>query len=116
VDHSKGQNLRNGATTNHAEGYFSQLKRSIDGTHHNRVEVRHLPSYLGEFDWRRSTCKIKDAERFALLGRRLEGRLTYRTLIRAFPAPGSAPARSGSPYAGTGAACGPPRQGREGGV
>lgn len=32
-------------STNQAENFFSQLKRSIDGTHHN-VSVQHLPRYL----------------------------------------------------------------------
>lgn len=34
VDHSRYEYVRGNVTTNHAEGYFSQLKRSIDGTHH----------------------------------------------------------------------------------
>ena len=32
-------------STNMAEGYFSQLKRSIDGTHHHASDA-HLPRYL----------------------------------------------------------------------
>jgi hypothetical protein len=33
----------------------SQLKRSIDGTHHS-VSETHLPRYLGEFDYRYNMC------------------------------------------------------------
>jgi hypothetical protein len=84
VNHSADEYVRytsgRAITTNRVEGYFSQLKRSIDGTHHNRVERRHVHRYLGEFDMRYTTRKMKDADRFALLGRRLEGRLTYRAL------------------------------------
>ena len=34
VNHTMSEYVRGDVTTNHAEGYFSQLKRSIDGTHH----------------------------------------------------------------------------------
>src|SRR3954452_5284718 len=35
VDHNAGEYVRGDVTTNPAEGYFSQLKRSLDGTHHH---------------------------------------------------------------------------------
>jgi len=35
VDHSREEYVRGAAHINTAEGYFSQLKRSIDGTHHH---------------------------------------------------------------------------------
>lgn len=37
-----------------AEGFFAQLNRSIDGTHH-RMSVEHLPRYLADFDYRYNT-------------------------------------------------------------
>ena len=49
-------------TTNQAENFFSQLKRSLDGTHHH-VNVEHLPRYLAEFDYRYSTRKLSDQAR-----------------------------------------------------
>lgn len=80
VDHSAGEYVRNGVTTNHAEGYFSQLKRSIDGTHHH-VSVEHLPRYLAQFDWLRTYCKDSDSERMRTLLASVDGRrLTYRPL------------------------------------
>lgn len=67
-------------TTNHAEGYFSQLKRSLDGTHHH-VSAEHLNRYLAEFDYRYSTRKMSDTERTRDLFAKVEGkRLTYRPL------------------------------------
>lgn len=51
VDHGAGEYVRGDAHVNTAEGYFSQLKRSIDGTHHH-VSERHLDRYLAEFDYR----------------------------------------------------------------
>lgn len=63
------------------EGYFSQLKRSLDGTHHH-VSFEHLDRYLAEFDFRYSTRKISDAERVRELAGRMGGRrLSYRPLV-----------------------------------
>ena len=42
VNHSEAEYVRGRVSTNAAEGYFSQLKRSIDGTHHH-VSKQHLP-------------------------------------------------------------------------
>jgi transposase-like protein len=78
VDHKSGEYVRDGVTTNHAETYFSQLKRSLDGTHH-AVSAEHLHRYLAEFDFRHSTCKISDSERVGMLVSRVGGRrLMYR--------------------------------------
>jgi hypothetical protein len=79
VDHHIGQytaELTNG--TNKAENFFSQLKRSIDGTHHNVSRV-HLNRYLAEFDFRYSTCDYSDTARMNMLVGLLGGkRLTYK--------------------------------------
>ena len=80
VNHSAGEYVRGNVTTNKLENYFSQLKRSIDGTHHH-VSVEHLPRYLAEFDFRYSTCKMADAERLQMMVDRSAGRrLTYQPL------------------------------------
>jgi transposase-like protein len=81
VNHSKGEYVKRGAGTNWAENYFSQLKRSLDGTHH-AVSKKHLNRYLAEFDYRYDTCKITDTERMARLLGQVEGRLTYAMLKR----------------------------------
>jgi transposase-like protein len=82
VDHSASEYARGSVTTNHAEGYFSQLKRSLDGTHH-RISVEHLDRYLAEFDYRYSTRKIRDSERVDELVSRVAGRrLAYKPLTR----------------------------------
>lgn len=80
VNHSEDEyvDFATGATTNKAENFFSQLKRSIDGTHHH-VSVEHLPRYLAEFDYRFSTCKRSVDYRMARLVEQGEGRrLTYK--------------------------------------
>jgi transposase-like protein len=68
-----------GASTNMLESFFSQLKRSIDGTHHH-VSTKHLPRYLGEFDFRFSTCKMSGGGRMRTLAKRMDGRLSYARL------------------------------------
>ncbi len=69
-----------GQTTNQAESYFSQLKRSLDGTHH-RVSKEHLPRYLAEHDFRYSTRQLSDSDRMVqLMGQTGGRRLTYRTV------------------------------------
>ncbi|MDQ3675521.1 MAG: IS1595 family transposase [Actinomycetota bacterium] len=78
VSHVQGEYVRGDVSTNQAENYFSQLKRSIDGTHH-RVSREHLDRYLAEFDYRYSTRGLSDSERMAMFGRQVGGRrLTYR--------------------------------------
>jgi transposase-like protein len=82
VDHSAGEYVRGDVTTNPAEGYFSQLKRSLDGTHH-KVSREHLPRYLAEFDYRYSTREVRDADRVDDLIKRVGGkRLAYKPLTR----------------------------------
>ena len=81
VDHSSDEYVRGLAYTNTVEGYFSQLKRSINGTHHH-VSNKHLERYLAEFDYRYSTRKQDDGLRTEDAIRRSSGkRLTYNTLI-----------------------------------
>jgi transposase-like protein len=81
VNHNLGQyvtELSDG--TNKAENFFSQLKRSIDGTHHN-VSKEHLHRYLTEFAFRHSTCTLSDTERMTrLMGQTPGVRLSYRPL------------------------------------
>lgn len=65
-------------TSNDAENFFSQLKRSIDGTHHH-VSATHLPRYLAEFDFRHSTRMVSDYARMRRLIGQVHGkRLTYK--------------------------------------
>lgn len=74
VDHLAREYVKpNGMTTNAIEGYFSQLKRSIDGTHHH-VTARYLNRYLSEFDFRYSTCDMSDGDRMERLLRQSAGR------------------------------------------
>ena len=83
VNHSVGEYVRGNVSTNLNEGYFSQLKRSLDGTHHH-VSVQHLQRYLHQFDWLYTHCKATDTERLRLLLGNVGGRrLTYKPLTSA---------------------------------
>jgi transposase-like protein len=77
VNHKIGEYVRGDVSTNQAESYFAQLKRSLDGTHHH-VSREHLHRYVTEFDFRFSTRKLADSERMAKIIAGTTGRrLTY---------------------------------------
>jgi transposase-like protein len=81
VDHNAGEYVKGKAYTNTAEGYFSQLKRSLSGTFHS-VSSKHLDRYLAEFDYRYNTREEKDGERTKGAIRLVAGkRLSYKDLI-----------------------------------
>jgi len=81
INHSIGEYVRGDAHTNTIEGYFSILKRGINGVYHH-VSAQHLKRYLAEFDFRyntRMSLGFSDGERAALAMKGIEGkRLTYR--------------------------------------
>jgi transposase len=52
VNHASGEYVSPyGCSVNALEGYWSALKRGIHGTHIH-VSAKHLPKYLGEFEYR----------------------------------------------------------------
>jgi len=51
VNHSEKQYVNGIHHTNSLEGFWSQLKRSIRGTHIH-VSKKHMAKYLGEFEYR----------------------------------------------------------------
>ena len=58
VNHSLGEYTKpNGAGVNSIEGFWAQLKRGINGTHIH-VSGKHLPKYLGEFEYRYNMRKV----------------------------------------------------------
>lgn len=83
VDHAAGVWVQpGGASTNLLEGFFSQLKRSINGTHHF-VTVRHLQRYLSQFDFMYTNHHDTDSGRMRLLLSQVTGRrLTYKPLTQ----------------------------------
>jgi transposase-like protein len=77
VNHSAGEYVRyeDGVciSTNTIEGYFSILKRGINGVYH-QVGKRHLHRYLAEFDFRYNTRKEKDGDRTLMALDQVEGK------------------------------------------
>jgi transposase-like protein len=68
-------------TTNTVEGYFSILKRGVNGVYHH-VSKKHLHRYLGEFDYRYNARQVTDGERAQGALKGIEGRrLMYRDPI-----------------------------------
>ena len=51
VRHIAKEFVKDGVTTNHVEGFFGQVKRSLDGTYHS-VSPYYLGSYFAEFAFR----------------------------------------------------------------
>jgi transposase-like protein len=81
VRHGIGEYVRGDAHTNTIEGYFSILKRGINGVYHH-VSEQHLKRYLAEFDFRyneRMALGVDDTERATKALRGVVGkRLMYR--------------------------------------
>lgn len=84
VNHSIKEYVRNDkktgrkATTNTAEGFFGNSKRSIDGTHHH-IGKKHAHLYFSELDYKYNTRKVTDGARTDTGIKKIEGkRLTLR--------------------------------------
>lgn len=78
VQHSSHEYVRGDAHTNTVEGFFSLLKRGINGVYHH-VGRGHLGRYVDEFSFRYNARHVDDGTRTGLLVAGAEGkRLTYR--------------------------------------
>jgi hypothetical protein len=81
VAHRKGEYVRGNVHTNTVEGFFSLLKRGINGTLHH-VGRGHLHRYCAEFQFRynnRIAVGVDDGQRAKNLVAGIEGkRLTYK--------------------------------------
>jgi len=69
------------ATTNTAEGFFGNSKRSLDGTHHH-ISGKHTGLYFAELDFKYNTRKIDDGSRTEAGIQRMEGK---RLMLRMPP-------------------------------
>ncbi len=77
VNHVQDEWARGDAHTNTVEGFFSLLKRGLNGIYHS-VSEHHLHRYLSEFDFRYSNRELSDGQRTALAIKQSEGkRLRY---------------------------------------
>lgn len=58
VNHGIGEYVNGEAHTNTLEGFWSQMKRSIDGTHHF-LSPKYLQSYVNEFVWKYNRSNLQ---------------------------------------------------------
>jgi hypothetical protein len=78
VTHSKYEYVRGDAHTNTVEGFFSLLKRGVNGVYHH-ISREHIARYVDEFTFRYNARKVDDGTRTTLLVAGAEGRrLTYK--------------------------------------
>ena len=84
INHRRGEYVRKSGyglpkvTTNSIEGFFSRVKRGLNGTFH-AVSKKHLHRYIDGFAFIYNTREMNDGERTLELIRRTEGkRLMYK--------------------------------------
>jgi transposase-like protein/DNA-directed RNA polymerase subunit RPC12/RpoP len=65
VNHGSGEYVNGNAHTNSVEGYFSILKRGINGIYQH-VSNKHLSLYLNEFNFRYNARQLDDSSRTIL--------------------------------------------------
>ena len=83
VKHSAGEYVRGNVSTNSVEGYFSILKRGLNGIYHS-VSKKHLHRYLAEYEYRYNNRNLTDGQRTVLAIKASEGkRLLYKQSIAA---------------------------------
>ncbi|MGH8371831.1 MAG: IS1595 family transposase [Gammaproteobacteria bacterium] len=82
VTHSRYEYVRGEVTTNTVEGFFSIVKRGLNGIYH-AVSKEHLHRYMTEFEFRYNHRKLEDGERIRAAIQASEGkRLLYREPIQ----------------------------------
>ncbi|MGP8217421.1 MAG: IS1595 family transposase [Bacteroidia bacterium] len=81
VNHSANEYVSGMAHVNGVEGFWSLMKRGINGIQHS-VSKKHLHRYCDEYAYRYNNRNIADTERFVTAMLHTEGRLTYKQLIR----------------------------------
>ena len=80
VDHSKQFYGFGDLTTNHVEGFWALIKRSIMGIYYHWSR-KHIQKYIDECVFRFNTRKFSDRERFDYFLKNTELRVTYKDLI-----------------------------------
>ena len=80
VHHGFGEYVNDDVHTNTSEGWFSLLKRGVNGTFHH-VSDKHLDRYVDEFVFRYNNRKISDSNRaIEAIKKVVDKRLTYKTI------------------------------------
>jgi transposase-like protein len=82
VNHSAREYARGDVTTNTVEGFFSVLKRGLNGIYHS-VSKEHLHRYLAEYEFRHNNRFLEDGPRTSAAIKASEGkRLKYQDVVK----------------------------------
>lgn len=84
INHSAGEYLRNGISTNSIESVWAVLKRGLHGVYHH-ASKKHLRRYVDEFTFRLNdgNVKIQTMDRLnSFISASTQKRLTYAELIK----------------------------------
>jgi transposase-like protein len=79
VNHSEGEYVKDGHSTNNAEGAFSWFKREIFGVYHF-ISPKHCQRYCDLFVFRYNTRKFDNQLRFETVLEMKSGRLRFEDL------------------------------------
>lgn len=79
VNHSTGEYVKGAAHTNTIEGFWSLLKRQIDGIHHS-VSAKHLQRYCNESTFRYNHKGVPQDTRFNDAVTNCNTRITYKQI------------------------------------
>lgn len=80
VDHSKGQYVNESCHTNSVEGFWSLLKRGVNGIYHS-ISKKHSQNYVDEFSFRYNTRNMGEDMRFNVMLSHISSHITYKELI-----------------------------------
>ncbi len=80
VKHNEGEYVKGDIHTNSLEGFWSLLKRGVDGIYHS-ISSKHLQQYIDEFVFRYNTRNMTESYRFDSMLNNIAVQLPYKTLI-----------------------------------
>jgi transposase-like protein len=80
VRHNSGEYVQGDCHTNSLEGFWSLLKRGVNGIYHS-ISGKHLQQYIDEFVFRYNTRTYSENYRFDMMLNQISSRLTYKQLI-----------------------------------
>jgi transposase-like protein len=82
VKHNEGEYVSGEAHTNTLEGFWSLLKRGVNGIYHS-ISAKHLQQYIDEFVFRYNTRNMTESYRFDSMLNHINIQLPYKQLIDA---------------------------------
>jgi transposase-like protein len=80
VKHNEGEYVFGDIHTNSMEGFWSLLKRGVNGIYHS-ISSKHLQNYIDEYVFRYNTRRMTEDYRFDYMLNSINTRLTYKALI-----------------------------------